>query len=74
MTLAAAGAIQHRHLPNSSIQWLLVKPWMCYLVMRPALYHRIRLVIKIASNVGVFLCIPNFVVIHNLRFRPYYGP
>ncbi len=47
---------------------------VCYWVMLPALYRRIRLVIKIAGNAGVFLCIVHFVVIHNLRYRPCYGP
>jgi hypothetical protein len=47
---------------------------VCYWVMRPALYRRIRLVIEIASNAGVFFCIVNFVVIHILRYRPCYGP
>jgi hypothetical protein len=27
LTMAAAGAIQHRHLPDGGIQWLPVKPW-----------------------------------------------
>jgi hypothetical protein len=39
-----------------------------YWAMHPTLYHRIRMVIEIASEVGVFLCIVDFVpVIHNLR-------
>jgi hypothetical protein len=30
-TMAATGVMQHEHLTNGSmsIQWLLVKPWMC---------------------------------------------
>ncbi len=28
-TMTAAGAIRRRHLPDGSIQWFLVKPWMC---------------------------------------------
>jgi hypothetical protein len=27
VTLAGAGAIQSKYLPNSGIQWLLSKPW-----------------------------------------------
>jgi hypothetical protein len=38
-----------------------------YLVMHPALYCRICLVIKFARKLGEFLCIVDFVVIHNLR-------
>ena len=29
LTMAAAGAIRRRHLPNGGIQWLPVKPWTC---------------------------------------------
>jgi hypothetical protein len=29
MTMAAAGAMGHRHSTNGGIQWLQVKPWMC---------------------------------------------
>jgi hypothetical protein len=35
--------------------------------LRPALYHRIHMVIKIASTVGVFFCIVDFIAINNLR-------
>ena len=63
-------ALAQQQYPVASSEALDV----CYWAMHPALYHRIRLVIKIASNVGVFLCISNFVVIHNLRYRPRYGP
>ncbi len=31
MTLAAAGAMRCRHLPNGGIQWLLVRPGMCFI-------------------------------------------
>jgi hypothetical protein len=31
MTLAAAGAMRCRHLPDGGIQWLLVKPEMCFI-------------------------------------------
>jgi hypothetical protein len=65
-----ARALAQQQHPVASSEALDV----CYWAMRPALYHRIHLVIKIASNVGVFLCISNFVVIHNLRYRPCYGP
>ena len=39
-TMAAAGAIWHRHSPdaNGGIQWLQVKPWMCS-IGRCALGH-----------------------------------
>jgi hypothetical protein len=29
LTMAAAGAIRRRHLPDGGIQWLRMKPWMC---------------------------------------------
>ena len=29
MTMAATGAIRHRHSTTGNIQWLKVKPWMC---------------------------------------------
>jgi hypothetical protein len=31
LTMAAAGAIRRRHSPNGGIQWLRVKPWMCFI-------------------------------------------
>jgi hypothetical protein len=38
-----------------------------YWAMRPPLYRRIHMVIEIASEVDVFFCIVNFVVVNNLR-------
>jgi hypothetical protein len=40
-----------------------VVPW----AMLSILYHRIRMVIKIAIKLGVLSCIVNFVVINNLE-------
>ncbi len=31
LTMAAAGVIRRRHLPDGGIQWLPVKPWTCYI-------------------------------------------
>jgi hypothetical protein len=36
-----------------------------YWAMPPALYRRIRMAIKIATNLPAFVCIVNFVVVHN---------
>jgi hypothetical protein len=38
-----------------------------YQAMRPASYCRIRMVVEITSEVGVFFCIVNFVIVRNLR-------
>ncbi len=54
--------IQWRHTVASSEAWDALH-W----AMHPASYHRIRMVIRIASKVGVFFCIVDFVIIHNLR-------
>jgi hypothetical protein len=42
--------------------------------MCPALYRHIPMAIEIASKVGVLFCIIDFIVLHNLRQRPGYGP
>ena len=31
VALAAAGAIQSKWSPDGGVQWLLVKPWSCYI-------------------------------------------
>jgi hypothetical protein len=56
-------------LPNSGIQWLPVKPGLDvrYQAMRHTLYHPIRMAIKIASDLPLFLIVVNFIVGHNLR-------
>jgi hypothetical protein len=38
-----------------------------YRAMRHALYRRIRMAIKIASNLSLFFIVINFIVGHNLR-------
>jgi hypothetical protein len=67
LTMAAAGAIQRRHLPNGGIQWLLVKPYVLHRVMRPASYCRIRMVIKITSTLPAFFAVVDAIVANNLR-------
>ena len=61
--MAAATAMQCKQLLDGSIQWLL------YLAMCPASYCRIRMAIKIASNVPAFVVAVNFVVTHNCSYR-----
>jgi hypothetical protein len=67
LPMATARAIGLRHLPDGGIQWLLVKPGMCSIGQCALLHHRIPMAMDIASKVGVFFCIVNFVIIHNLR-------
>ena len=60
MTLAAAGAIQ--------LEAAECHHWG----MRPVLYHRIRMVIKIASNLPAFFVIVDFLFLrfgHHFRRR-----
>jgi hypothetical protein len=40
---------------------------MLHQVMCPALHRRIPKVFQIASKLGVFFCIVDFVIVHNLR-------
>jgi hypothetical protein len=60
--MVAAGATRRRNLPGGSIQWLLVKPWMCYIGQCAP--HGIA-----ASawqlNLPAFFDIVDFVVGHN---------
>jgi hypothetical protein len=44
-----------------------------YRVMRHALYRRICMAIKIASNLLLFFVVVNFIVGHNERLSPCYG-
>jgi hypothetical protein len=62
-TMAAAGAIQRRHLLDGGIKWLLVKPRMCSIGQ----YRRIRMVIEITSTFPAFFVVVNSVVANNLR-------
>jgi hypothetical protein len=66
MTLAAAGAMRCRHLPDGGIEWLLVKAWyVLHRAMRPALYCHIYMAIKIASYLPAFFGVVDFIVGHN---------
>jgi hypothetical protein len=47
----------------ASTEALYVRNW----VMRPALYRRIHMAIKIASNLPLFFVVIDFIVGHNLR-------
>jgi hypothetical protein len=43
--------------PDGGIQWLRVKPWLCFIghwVMRPSWHRRIHMVIEIVVNLPVF--------------------
>jgi hypothetical protein len=55
--MAAATAMQCEHWPNGSIQWLRVKPTS---------HHRIRMVIKIASNLPAFSVVIDSLFAHNV--------
>ncbi len=66
--MAAAGAIQHMHLPNGGIQWLLVKSWIYPIEQFAlALYRSICIVTEIASDLHAFFVIVNFDHCHNRR-------
>jgi hypothetical protein len=65
MTMAAAGAIQHSHLPNHSIQWHSEARDVLHREMRIVLYHCIAIAIKTACNLRVFCIIIDSVVAHN---------
>jgi hypothetical protein len=64
---AAAAAMQCKHSPDGGIQWLRVKPGMCFIwLMRPASHRRIRMAIKIASNLPAFCVVLHLVFAHNV--------
>ena len=67
-TMAAAGAIRRRHSPDGSIQWLASSEALDVLhwAMRPVLHRRIRMVIKIASNLPAFIVVADYLFAHNL--------
>jgi len=55
MTMASAGAIQGKYLPNGSVQWHLgVALHLPYWGMRSALYRLIRMAIEMACKAGPF--------------------
>ncbi len=62
--MVAAEAIRHRHLPNAGIQRLLGKDVLHWVVCL-TLYRRIRMAIKIASDLPAFFVVVDFVVGHN---------
>ena len=75
--MVATAAMQCKHLPDDSIQWLVVKHGMCSRGgVQPPLHHCIPVVIEITSEVeGCIFCIVDFIVVHNLMLmqRPCYG-
>jgi hypothetical protein len=65
MTLAAAGAIWCRHLPDGSIQWLLVNPWMWF-IGQCALHCTTTPILRLklpAMEVHLFIVAASFVLL-----------
>ena len=74
MTMTAAGAILRRNSTHGGIQWLQVKHRMCFI--RQCALHRnccIRMAIKIVRDSTAFSVNPNYLLAHNLGWRPCYG-
>jgi hypothetical protein len=57
---AVQALTQWQHPVSSSIAWDVL-----HRVMHPALYHRIRMAIKFASNLPAFFVVINFIDGHN---------
>ena len=69
MTMADARAIWHWHLTVGGIQGVALSEALDVLhrAMCPTLYCRIRMAIKIASDLPAFFVVIDFVVADNLR-------
>jgi hypothetical protein len=64
MTMAAAGAIRRRHLPDGGIRYPVASietQDVLHWVMRPALYRRICMAIEIVNDLPAFFVIAEYL-------------
>jgi hypothetical protein len=74
MTMASAGAIRGEYSPNGNVQSVYSSPLdLPYWAMRSAPYRLIRWAIEIASEVGAFFSVVDFMSCINVAKRPWYG-
>ena len=68
MTMASAGAIREEYSPDDGLEDLP------YWAMHSSSYRLIRMAIEMASKVGAFLSVVDFLFCITVAKRPCYGP
>jgi hypothetical protein len=62
--MAATAVMRCEHLPNGGIQWLLLKPGMCFIGRcAPHRTRRIRMAIEIVADLPAFCVVANSLLL-----------
>ena len=52
--MVAAASMRYENLPDGSIHWLRVNPWLCFIRLCLASHRRILMVVEIVVNLPAF--------------------